>query len=75
MLAKQGSPCIPHDDCMGLSCDVDIRRKHVTGRINVDVKVDRANRTVTITADGQEHTVAGSGEPIIRDGDSGDRER
>ena len=47
----------------------------MTGRINVDVKVDRANRTVTITADGQEHTVAGSGEPIIRDGDSGDRER
>ena len=63
-LAKQGSPCIPHDDCKGLSCDIKIRRKHVTGKVSVDVKVDPDNQTVTITVDGQEHTVTGDGEPL-----------
>ena len=63
-LAKQGSPCIPHDDCKGLSCDIEIRRKHVTGKVSVDVKVDPDNQTVTITVDGQKHTVTGDGEPL-----------
>ena len=62
-LAKQGSPCIPHDDCKGLACDIEIRRKHVTGKVSVDVKVDPDNQTVTINVDGQKHTVAGDGKP------------
>ena len=36
----------------------------MTGKVSVDVKVDPDNQTVTITVDGQEHTVTGDGEPL-----------
>ena len=36
----------------------------MTGKVSVDVKVDPDNQTVTITVDGQKHTVTGDGEPL-----------
>ncbi|KAK7498950.1 hypothetical protein BaRGS_00009759 [Batillaria attramentaria] len=67
-LAKQGSPCIPHEDCMGLSCDITIRRKHLTGKLNVGIKVDKDKKQVTVTVDGKNHTVSGDGDQTVSTG-------
>ncbi|XP_070204336.1 uncharacterized protein [Littorina saxatilis] len=64
-LKKQGSPCVPHDDCWGLACVIDVQKQHVKGKVNVDVTVIKTNATtgqpggVRITVDGKEYSANG----------------
>nr|KAG5706489.1 hypothetical protein BaRGS_032882 [Batillaria attramentaria] len=64
--AMSQSTCVPHEDCLGIDCDIDISASpFVKGKIDVTVRVDPEEREVRITSNGQENIVKGNGSQTI----------
>ncbi|KAK7496780.1 hypothetical protein BaRGS_00011989, partial [Batillaria attramentaria] len=57
--AMSQSTCVPHEDCLGIDCDIDISAPpFVKGKIDVTVRVDPEEREVRITSNGSQ-TIGG----------------
>lgn len=65
LLSKQGSPCIPTDDCKGLTCDVTIHWNYLTAKLNIGAKFDPDTRTLTIILDKGAHVLIGDVDKTI----------
>ena len=56
------SLCVPHEDCLGIDCDVTIKKSFVRARLDVTLRVYPEQRRVTIRAGGKTQEVTGDGE-------------
>ena len=53
-----------------MSCVISVQRKHVSGQVHVDVRVDKPDpaggpRSLHVTVDGQDHTLTGDGTTFL----------
>ena len=60
------STCVPHDDCLGMDCDVTVRKNLAKSRVDVSLRMDPDQRTVEITSGAKTQYVHGDGKRIYQ---------